>query len=179
MPLSLRTPATRPTPTPLPRDVTRAIALLRKSLDRPLALMKLARHCGVAERTLNEHFREYLGVSPARYQRALRLAAARDTLLAGDSGLSVTKVAEQFGFSHFGRFAAQYRKQFGEPPSATLRALSVADDDAAVWRADRTAPHATQSLEKVSLAVLIDHGSSHEPVLRELLALCETPSQRR
>jgi len=168
MPLSPDTLATRTIPTPLSRDVTRAIVLLRKTLDHPLALTKLARHCGVAERTLNEHFREYLGVSPARYHRGLRLAAARDALLTGDSGLSVTKVAAQFGFSHFGRFAAQYRKQFDEPPSATLRALSVADDDAAASRTDRTAPHATQSIKKVSLAVLIDYGSSHEPVLREL-----------
>ena len=34
---------------------------------------------------------------------------------------SITEIAGRWGFSHMGRFAVEYRKRFGEPPSQTLR----------------------------------------------------------
>jgi AraC-like DNA-binding protein len=35
--------------------------------------------------------------------------------------VSVAEVAARWGFSHLGRFAAAYRKRYGESPSHTLR----------------------------------------------------------
>jgi AraC-like DNA-binding protein len=35
--------------------------------------------------------------------------------------LTVTDVAERWGFGHLGNFALHYRKRFGESPSQTLR----------------------------------------------------------
>ena len=80
----------------------------------------LAAQCGVAERTLNEHFRRFLETSPMSYFRRLRLSAAREALLTGKSGISVTDVAKCYEFNHLGRFSAQYRHAFGEAPSKTL-----------------------------------------------------------
>jgi AraC-like DNA-binding protein len=34
--------------------------------------------------------------------------------------MSITGVAARYGFTHFGRFAAMYFRQFGELPSVTL-----------------------------------------------------------
>nr|WP_289711683.1 helix-turn-helix domain-containing protein [Escherichia coli] len=34
---------------------------------------------------------------------------------------NLTELALDFGFAHLGRFAEQYRRQFGELPSETLR----------------------------------------------------------
>ena len=111
--------------TPLPHDVKVAIEFLQSRISTPTVMTDLIGHCGVAERTLNEHFRKFLNTSPMRYLRQLRLAAAREALLVSETGISVTEVALRFEFHHFGRFAEQYRRGFGEPPSATLRLRRV------------------------------------------------------
>src|SRR5258707_1100689 len=112
----------KPGPQPaFPRDVKLAIEVMRKAICRPISMGSLAEHCGVAERTLNAHFRIFVGLSPIRYLRRLRLVAAREALLAAEPGISVTEVARRYHFDHLGRFASQYRRAFGEPPSATLR----------------------------------------------------------
>lgn len=106
---------------PVPRDVRRALAYLRGALSEPVAMAELARHCGVSERTLRHHFRIFLGLSPRQYLLRLRLAAVRRALLAAAPGLRVAQLAQAAGFTHFGRFAALYRRQFGETPAQTLR----------------------------------------------------------
>lgn len=156
---------------PVPRDVKRAVALMRESLCQPLSMRSLAARCGVAERTLNQHFRNFVGLSPIQYLRRLRLAAARDALLGGRDGGSVTNVAETFGFNHFGRFAEQYRQLYGETPSATLRAREIVDVPAAretpaSQATDRNSRHAVLSREKPSLAILIGQGATREPNVR-------------
>jgi transcriptional regulator GlxA family with amidase domain len=49
-----------------------------------------------------------------------RLEAARDALRVASPQTTVTQVAADCGFFHFGRFAFHYRRAFGETPSATL-----------------------------------------------------------
>jgi adenylate cyclase len=104
----------------IPRDLKIAIEAMRTALEVPLSMAELAQRCGVAERTLNEHFRVFFGTSPMRYFRRLRLSAAREVLRSGASGVSVTEVANRFEFYHLGRFANHYARQFGESPSTTL-----------------------------------------------------------
>ena len=129
----------------------------------------LVAHCGVGERTLHKHFRAFLAVSPLAYWRRLRLAAAREELLKGLDGASVTEVAARFGFNHFGRFSQQYRRGFGEAPSATLRrsrrvgrvinrVRAGGADDAGTF-----APGARASREKPSVAVLPCQVSAADP----------------
>src|SRR5262249_51441831 len=55
------------------------------------------------------------------YGLRLRLLAARQRLQTATSSEPVTGVATRFGFTHFGRFSSQYRRAFGETPSATRR----------------------------------------------------------
>jgi TolB-like protein/AraC-like DNA-binding protein len=110
----------QPLPAQIPRDVKCAVDFMRLRLCDRISLADIVEHCGISERTLNDHFRKFVGRSPMRHLRSLRMAAIREALLSGSSPRLVTELAQQYRFEHFGRFADQYRKQFGELPSATL-----------------------------------------------------------
>ncbi|MFV2073945.1 MAG: helix-turn-helix domain-containing protein, partial [Thermoanaerobaculales bacterium] len=49
---------------------------------------------------------------------------ARRALRSATQPTLVTDVANSWGFWHMGQFAADYRRQFGELPSETLRRAS-------------------------------------------------------
>lgn len=99
------------------RDV---LAIMKEHREFPLSITDLCVRTGAKERTLFLSCVEAFGKSPARLLVELRLNAARRALLNPDSGTSVTRVAAHYGFTHFGRFAENYLRQFGELPSATL-----------------------------------------------------------
>src|SRR5690348_9263259 len=129
----------------LPASLAQALDWLDGRLDEPVQLEALASIAGVRPRTLEAHFKQHLGTTPLGWVRRTRLARARQQLLAGGGAASVTEIAAANGFTQLGRFAAQYRGQFGELPSETLKgtrgataaALDAADDEALrlSWRA--------------------------------------------
>ena len=107
-----------------------ARADLLRRFERLVEVQGLARHSiaelaqalGVGRRTLELAFRDYLGLSPARYVAVLRLNAMRRELLgATEDTLHVADLAQRHGIAHLGRFAGEYRRMFGELPSQTLR----------------------------------------------------------
>lgn len=132
---------------PVPRDVRRAIAILRRSLRDPPGMVELARRCGVPERTLRDHFRRFVGCPPLRFGLTLRLAAVRADLLSGRG--SVTGAAVRFGFRHPGRFPAIYARQFGELPSATLA------------RARASEPVARPAVSDGPVVAIVPSGAAH------------------
>jgi AraC-like DNA-binding protein len=100
----------------------RAEEFLRASLTEPVSLADVAAAAGISVRTLTRTFAHRYGMGPMRFLRNLRLDAVRRALLAARPGeLGVTEVALRHGFTHFGRFAGQYRERFGEAPSHTLK----------------------------------------------------------
>lgn len=105
----------------LPRDVKKALELLEADPARAGDVEELAAACGVRRRTLEAHFRRFLGRTPVEVRRDLRLTQARRDFLRASSGASVTEIAVRCGFNHLGRFAALYRARYGESPSSTLR----------------------------------------------------------
>ncbi|MGH6678912.1 MAG: helix-turn-helix domain-containing protein [Bradyrhizobium sp.] len=105
----------------LPADIVRALRWLRGHLSEPVRLERLADIAGVRPRTLETHFKEFLGTTPLGWVRRMRLTHARQQLLLSNGRASVTDVAIANGFNQLGRFAAQYRKVFGELPSATFQ----------------------------------------------------------
>ncbi len=102
--------------------VRRAEEFLAANLNLSIGLPDVAQAAGVPTRTLIRAFRKRHGLGPIAFLRQRRLEAAHRDLLAADRAeTSVTAVAVQYGFAHLGRFAAEYRRTFGELPSATLR----------------------------------------------------------
>ena len=109
---------------PVPGDVKKAIELLRAHPERSLA--RLAASCGVAPRTLQKHFVQFVGKTPSELRFEMRMDRARLELLRARPEVSVATIATSCGISHLGRFAVLYRKRFGETPSQTLRRRNVA-----------------------------------------------------
>lgn len=105
----------------IPASLAHALDWLSNRLDEPIQLETLAAAANVRPRTLEAHFRLYLGTTPLGWVRRTRLARARQQLLTTSGEVSVTSVAVANGFSQLGRFAAEYRRQFGELPSRTLK----------------------------------------------------------
>ncbi|MDQ7908528.1 helix-turn-helix domain-containing protein [Phytohabitans sp. ZYX-F-186] len=108
---------------PSPRVVRRVVELIDSAPDTAYTVADLATVAGVSERSLHAAFRRQVGMAPMSYVRRRRLELAHEELLRLDpsAGVKVTDVALRYGFLHTGRFAAAYRKRFGEAPSATLR----------------------------------------------------------
>ncbi|MFN6207718.1 MAG: helix-turn-helix domain-containing protein [Planctomycetota bacterium] len=115
-------------PTLSRRDMTQRItAIIENSPGESLSIDLLVNQLGVSERTLRNIFLEYYGLSPHRFLIVHRLHLARKALrFESPESAKVTTIAAEYGFWHFGRFAHEYRKLFGESPSQTLsrRAIS-------------------------------------------------------
>jgi transcriptional regulator GlxA family with amidase domain len=87
-----------------------------------LYLSELCAEIGVSDRNLRLLCRDHLGMSPHRYLWLRRMNMARRALARADAAQStVTAIAMDHGFDEMGRFSVQYRRLFGESPSATLR----------------------------------------------------------
>jgi AraC-like DNA-binding protein len=124
----------------LPSCVHQAVCYLRGNLHHAITLGDLIRAADAPERTLHRQFRHALGITPWAYLRTLRLFAARRALSApGDD--TVTAVALNVGYTHFSRFARDYRERFGELPSVTRqRACSLKGASSKIYLSNRPRP---------------------------------------
>jgi AraC family ethanolamine operon transcriptional activator len=116
-------------PAPAPSSPRLRSAALRRSLDYigdhptdAVTVQDLTSISGASWRTLDYAFRERFGVTPKEYMKTVRLHGAHRELRRADpSTVKVTRVATEWGFSHMGNFASDYRNLFGELPSDTLK----------------------------------------------------------
>jgi len=110
-----------PAPAPVPGLVRRAERFMVHNAEAAITVSDVADHLGVSLRSLQDGFRRWRETTPNAFLRKSRLHLVRDELLRSGEEANVTTVALRYGFSHLGRFSAQYRAAFGEGPSATLR----------------------------------------------------------
>ncbi|QEH35493.1 transcriptional regulator EutR [Aquisphaera giovannonii] len=87
-----------------------------------VSTLDLCELTGVSERSLQYAFREVTGLSPKDYLKVLRLNQVRRELRApGRDWGQIGAIACKYGFDRPGRFSADYRRQFGELPSALVK----------------------------------------------------------
>jgi AraC-like DNA-binding protein len=105
----------------VPGFVRRAERYMRDNAETSITVSDVAAHLGVSLRSLQAGFRQWRNTTPRAHLQQVRLQLVRDELLRSGADASVTIIAMRHGFTHLGRFSAQYRAAFAEPPSATLR----------------------------------------------------------
>ena len=83
---------------------------------------EMAAAVGLSPRALQSAFRRHLNLTPTQLLRSIRLERVHDEL-AADSTINaqVSDIARQWGFTHLGRFAAEYFHKYRELPSDTLK----------------------------------------------------------
>ncbi|WP_064807843.1 MULTISPECIES: helix-turn-helix transcriptional regulator [unclassified Rhizobium] len=106
---------------PAPRHVKWAIDYMQEHIAEPISLDDIAAAAKVSVRTLQQGFRQFRNTTPIAYLHEIRMIAAHRDLLDADSTQAVADIALRWGFTHLGRFAAEYKKRFGQLPSQTLR----------------------------------------------------------
>ncbi len=99
-----------------------AAEYLTANLKSPIQSKILAKISGVSYRTLSRAFIKRFGITPLGFLRERRLYAAREQLIRSSPyEVTISNVAEEFGFNNLGNFSIQYKKLFGESPSETVR----------------------------------------------------------
>lgn len=105
------------------RVVRETLDFIEEHLRERITMTDIARGVHMSVRAIQQGFHEELGTTPISYLRDRRLERAHEELVdaAPSDGVTVTHVAERWGFHHLGSFAVLYRKRWSESPSETLR----------------------------------------------------------
>ena len=102
------------------RCARRARDFIHAHLEERITLLDMASAARCSPRQLQLTFKSCFGKTPIAMLRKLRLEAAAARLAEGDSK-SITEIALSVGYSNLGRFARDFRHQFGRLPSEVAR----------------------------------------------------------
>ncbi|MGQ4601400.1 helix-turn-helix domain-containing protein [Nocardia sp. R6R-6] len=105
-----------------PRAIRTAIELLEADPLGFTTVGDIAKAVSLSVRALEEGFNRHVGTTPMQYRRRVRLERARRQLLDADAeDITATSVASRWGYGNYGRFAAEYRREFGSTPFEDLQ----------------------------------------------------------
>jgi AraC-like DNA-binding protein len=106
-----------------PASVRRAAAYIGEHAGQPVTVADIAAAAGVTPLALRHGFRRRYDITPAQYQRLVRLERAHLELLSADprDGATVASIARKWGWSSPSRFTAAYQQRFRADPGETLR----------------------------------------------------------
>lgn len=105
----------------LPHYLVRARQYLQEHAREAVRLEDLEAAAGVSRYKLFEAFGKYFALSPMAYLKRHRLNGVRQEILEQGAARNISEIALGWGFTHLGRFSAEYRKLFDEAPSATAQ----------------------------------------------------------
>ena len=104
-----------------PEFLKRALQFIHQNIHLDICSEDLERVAGVSKQKLSKAFRERLQRSFNSYIRYYRLKCIHQELSQAQDKTNITNVAMKWGVNHLGRFSLEYKQQFGESPSDTVR----------------------------------------------------------
>lgn len=107
----------------------KALALIELNLQYDIRLEEIAKEAGISSRYLRREFQQKIGMSPAAFLTALRLAKAKELLW--NSSKHVQEIAWLTGFGSPQYFCRVFKKQTGMTP---FQYRSLWNDEAAERR---------------------------------------------
>lgn len=95
-------------------EIDAAIDFIRRHLDEPLPLSRIARHVAFSDYHFSRIFKERIGLPPLYFVSSLRLQRAKDLLL--ESNLSVRQIGLEIGQQSLGTFTTRFTERVGMTP---------------------------------------------------------------
>lgn len=97
----------------LRRRVHELMDWMRANLHRPISLSEIERKANYGRRSIQLGFKAEVGCGPMQWLRRQRLDWARQRLLSGEPGLTVTQVSQACGYINLASFSRDFRERFG------------------------------------------------------------------
>ncbi len=101
------------------RVIADALAVMLDNLEDVLSTQQIAMAISVSQRQLERCCKGYLGNSPMKVYRNLRLARARQMLV--QTNLPVSEISVASGFSSVSGFSRRYCERYGERPGISRK----------------------------------------------------------
>lgn len=112
--------AAQPQPTWLPtvknEKVKRALLLIEQNISPPISVVEIADRLSLSKRQLERLFQQELATSPQKLAKEYRLRLGQWLLSTTDK--TITDIGQIAGFADTSHFSREYKKMFGESPSA-------------------------------------------------------------
>ncbi len=96
-------------------------SFLLNSLEETMTIQSITKQFNISDKTLETSYKSLFGITPKRFMNLLKLNKAHEDLQHADAlTTNVSDISTKWGFSHFGRFAKEYKRLFEVLPSETL-----------------------------------------------------------
>ncbi|UDQ81192.1 AraC family transcriptional regulator [Erwinia rhapontici] len=103
--------------------IYKVITWIKTNYTQAIRVEDLAEMAALSVSAFHRHFRAITALSPVQYQKQIRLMHAR--LKLATSGENIMNVALSVGYQSHTQFSREYARQFGLPPSADLKKISL------------------------------------------------------
>ena len=94
--------------------VLTVVRLIQKDLSRPLTLKEMAQAVGLSSSHLRALFKAETGMTPAQYQKNLRLSEAQRLL--ETTFLNVQEIMARVGINDASHFNRDFKRAYGSSP---------------------------------------------------------------
>lgn len=94
--------------------VLTVVRLIQKDLSRPLTLKEMAQAVSISSSHLRALFKAETGMTPAQYQKKLRLSEAKSLL--ETTFLNVQEIMARVGINDASHFIRDFKRAYGSTP---------------------------------------------------------------